>query len=81
MDTRIGDTQGPSPVPPRPTREREANRERRFVLPNQDPCEESAEPDEDHVILEPQPRQVESDKPVSRARLEDEAGHRIDVRG
>ena len=81
MDTRIGETQGPSPVPPRRSREREADRERRFVLPNQDPREESAESDEDHVILEPQPRQLGSDKPVSRARLEDETGHRIDVRG
>ncbi len=81
MDNRIGETQRLSPVPPRRSRERDANGERRFVLPSRDPREDSAEGDEEHVILEPQPRPEGSDKPVSRSRSDDEVGHQIDVRG
>ena len=78
MDTRIGSTQGPTPVPARRTRDREPEPERRFVLPHgEDDEEEGAE----HGVLEPQPRRGAGEKPVSRALLEDEAGHRIDVRG
>lgn len=81
MDTRIGETQALSPVPPRRSRERDANGERSFVLPSRDPRGSSADGDEEHVILDPHPRPEGSDKPVSRARSDDEVGHRIDVRG
>lgn len=85
MDTRIGTTQPSSTVgnavPARSARERDAQPERRFVLPRREAEDDDAESADEHGVLEPQPRRDVGDKPVSRALLEDEAGQRIDVRG
>lgn len=81
MDSRIGPTQpAGNTVPARRAHERDAQPERRFVLPRREDDDDADGADE-HGVLEPQPRRELGDKPVSRALLEDEAGHRIDVRG
>ena len=49
--------------------------EREFVLPSEE------EDGEGEVVLEPQPRRGHGDLTVSRARLSDEAGQNIDIKG
>lgn len=63
----------------------ERPKERRFVLPRRrdgsadgSPSEPSEEPTH---VLEPRPRPDEAPVTVSRERLEDEAGQRIDLQG
>ena len=48
--------------------------EREFLLP-------SEEGEEGEVVLEPQPRRERGEFTVSRARLADEAGQNLDIRG
>ena len=84
METRIGSSQPASAAPPVRANDRDAHRERRFVLPrvgDEDGEPEGDAREEDGHVLAPEPRRGTSAKPVSRARLDDEAGHRIDVRG
>jgi len=82
METRIGTTSAGNPIPPIRPRDHGPQQERRFILPRRESDDaEDREHAGDNVVLEPQPRRADRDKPVSRALLEDEAGHRIDVRG
>ena len=77
MDTRI--ERGPVGTPPVRRRTGPGGGERRFTLPRgRGP---SDEPQDEDVVLEPAPRRRQDSLPVSRTRLEDEAGQRIDVQG
>lgn len=83
MDARI---EGFNPFPmPTPRQQRQRQDERNFYLPrggaDADAEAEDTAGAEDHTVLEPMPPRASSDKPVSRTRLSDELGHRIDVRG
>ena len=81
MDARIERlTYLPLPTPSSPSG---GGQERSFYLPRGD--QEAAEgqkpepgSEDDHVLAPMPPR---AEKPVSRQRLSDELGHRIDVRG
>lgn len=83
MDSRINAKRPTGPTLQRKLGERSPHRERNFVLPRRpDDAEEddSATPDaDDPNVLSPQPRR--DGLTVSRERLEDEAGQRIDLRG
>ncbi|MEM9382768.1 MAG: hypothetical protein AAGB93_22635 [Planctomycetota bacterium] len=82
METRIGSSQPATAVPATGANDRDARRERRFVLPRAgDDVRDEETYAEDAHVLAPRPRRGAGDKPVSRARLDDEAGHRIDFRG
>lgn len=82
MDSRINSQLPTGPVLQRKLGERSPRREPPFVLPRRDPSDEEEQDDgdqDDRGLLSPQPRG--GPVAVSRVRLEDEAGQRIDLRG
>lgn len=91
MDNRINFQRPTGPILQRKLGDRSSKREQTFVLPRNESADEdepevesegepNGEPSsDDSGLLSPQPRR---DAPaVSRVRLEDEAGQRIDLRG
>ncbi len=83
MDSRINSSSPVGPVIPRHLGERPQQDERSFLLPRQSDTggngEQEEEGADDPGLLAPQPRREAP--AVSRVRLDDEAGQRIDVRG
>lgn len=73
MDSSIGRIAAGARYVARPVSDKERKNERDFVLPE--------EGEEGDVVLEPKPRRDLGGLTISRERLEDEAGHNIDVRG
>lgn len=91
MDNRIGSQRPFGPVLGRRLGDRSPRRERSFVLPRR-PSDEEADGEEDgqlsddsldaRDVLAPQPPPAgDSRFSVSRERLDDEAGQRLDIRG
>lgn len=75
MDSSIHRIVPRSRISARRSSDRRRRPERDFVLPSE------FEGGEDEVVLEPRPRVERGDLTVSRARLSDEAGQNIDIRG
>ncbi|QDV05034.1 hypothetical protein Poly30_05290 [Planctomycetes bacterium Poly30] len=81
MDSRINSPGPVGPILPRKLGDRAPQQERNFILPRRSDAEddEGASSEADSELLSPQPRREAP--AVSRVRLEDEAGQRIDLRG
>ncbi len=87
MDSRINFQRPTGPILQRKLGDRSPKREQAFVLPDGEAAgDDEAEPEADGEratgdadLLSPQPRREAP--AVSRVRLEDEAGQRIDLRG
>ena len=87
MDSRISFQRPTGPTLQRKLGDRPPKREQTFVLPRNDSAGEDEpgseadddQPGDDSGVLSPYPRREAP--AVSRVRLEDEAGQRIDLRG
>ncbi len=81
MDSRINFQRPVGPVLQRKLGDRSPKREQTFVLPRNESAEgdDPEDESEDAGLLSPQPRREAPT--VSRVRLEDEAGQRLDLRG
>ncbi len=84
MDSRINSQRPTGPILQRKLGDRSPRREPPFVLPRresseEDEAEDARDESNDRDLLSPQPRR--DTFAVSRVRLEDEAGQRIDLRG